>query len=95
MTVNYARYVVDIALGYYLGTDVKYDPNPQSWSEAPSRGLLGRRALDITPLLACYDRQHIGQVDREIGKTMGVMGDCLELCYASCEANPPPQKCPD
>lgn len=91
VAVNYARYVVDIALGYYLGTDVKYDPNPQSWNEAPSRGLLGQRVLDITPLLTCYDRQHISQVDREIGKTMGVMGDCLELCYASCEANPHPR----
>ena len=28
VAVNYAKYVVDIALGYYLGEGVKYDANP-------------------------------------------------------------------
>lgn len=82
--VNYAKYVVDIALGYYLGHDVKYDPNPKSWHQ-------GGRKLDLTPLLSCYDSQHISRMDREIGRTMGVMGECLELCYASSEADPRPR----
>ena len=83
--VNYAKYVVDIALGYYLGQGVKYDPNPKAWRQG------GERTLDLTPLLRCYDAQHIARTDREIGRTMGVMGECLELCYASSEADPRPR----
>lgn len=100
VAVNYAKYVVDIALGYYLGEGVKYDPNPRpgaggrrelhsAWQLA-----MGQPAIDLTPLLACYDRQHIGRVDQEIGKTMGIMGDCLELCYASSEEDPRPRSAP-
>lgn len=82
VAVNYAKYVVDIALGYYLGRPVKYDANQVD--------ALGR-AVDLAPLLDCYERGHIGEVDAAIGKTMGVMGDCLELCYASSGANPMPK----
>ena len=32
VAVNYAKYVVDIVLGYYLGDAVKYDPNPRPWN---------------------------------------------------------------
>lgn len=95
VAVNYAKYVVDIALGYYLGEPVKYDPNPRPWSrEAGMENwtkVLGRPSVDLGPLLSCYDRQHISRLDREIGKTMGVMGDCLELCYASQERDPWPR----
>lgn len=97
VAVNYAKYVVDIALGYYLGEPVKYDPNPRPWSGSRTREvdtwqpLKGRPSVDLGPLLDCYDRQHISRLDREIGKTMGVMGDCLELCYASREADPRPR----
>ena len=90
VAVNYAKYVVDIALGYYLGEPVKYDPNPRPWSGAYRQSLEQPR-VELGPLLACYDRQHISRLDREIGKTMGVMGDCLELCYASGEENPSPR----
>lgn len=94
VAVNYAKYVVDIALGYYLGEPVKYDPNPRPWNHArpavwPKRS--GETSVELGPLLACYDRQHISRLDREIGKTMGIMGDCLELCYASREENPWPR----
>lgn len=74
VAVNYAKYVVDIALGYYLGQPVKYDANQVD--------ALGR-SVDLRPLLDCYERGHVKEVDAAIGKTMGVMGDCLELCYAS------------
>ena len=89
VAVNYAKYVVDIALGYYLGEGVKYDANPCAWQE--TRGLGAAPRLDLTPLLGCYDRQHISRTDREIGRTMGIMGDCLELCYASSETDPRPR----
>ena len=65
VSVNYAKYVVDIALGYYLGEPVKYDPNPVRRRAAlPEEGERSQRTpLDLTPLLRCYDVQHVGQVD--------------------------------
>ena len=94
--INYAKYVVDIALGYYLGQPVKYDHNPTrrgaalpGWQE---EGLpVGESAIDLAPLLRCYDCQHISQTDLEIGRSMGVMGEGLELCYASSDAHPYPK----
>lgn len=95
VAVNYAKYVVDIVLGYYLGDAVKYDPNPRPWNGRQEqnawRQALGKPEIDLRPLLSCYDRQHISRLDREIGKTMGVMGECLELCYASAEGDPRPR----
>ena len=88
VAVNYAKYVVDIALGYYLGEDIKYDPNPVRRS---SSSAFAPKGLDLSPLLGCYQRQHIGRTDRFIGKTMGIMGDCLELCYASSDPDPYPR----
>lgn len=82
VAVNYAKYVVDVALGYYLGQPVKYDPN--------QRDRFARK-IDLGPLLASYDRQHIPEVDSAIGKAMGIFGDCLELCYASSGPNPGPR----
>ena len=74
VAINYAKYVVDIALGYYLGHPVKYDANQVDG--------LGR-PVDLAPLLNCYERGHLHEVDAAVGKTMGIMGDCLELCYTS------------
>jgi SPP1 family phage portal protein len=82
VAVNYAKYVVDAALGYYLGHSVKYDPNQVD--------ALGR-PVDLHALLDCYERQHIAETDVSIGRTMGIMGDCLELCYASSGPNPEPR----
>lgn len=91
---NYARYVVDTTLGYYLGEPVKYDANKRRTAQTTpedGRGETMGSPLDLTPLLSCYDRQRIGQVDLEIGRTMGIMGDCLELCYASTDQDPEPR----
>lgn len=85
VAVNYAKYVVDIALGYYLGQPVKYDANPVDE--------LGRK-VELAPLLRCYERGHLPEVDVSIGRTMGVMGDCLELCYASGGSDPMPRHAP-
>ena len=94
--INYAKYVVDIALGYYLGQPVKYDHNTTRRGEAlpgwQEEGLpVGESAIDLAPLLRCYDSQHISQVDLEIGRSMGVMGEGLELCYASSDTHPQPK----
>lgn len=101
VTCNYGKYVVDTVLGYYLGEDIKYDANrvrqeddkalsdssvDQATAEQPAED-----EISIDPLIDCYDRQQISRVDLEIGRTMGIMGDCLELCYASSDAEPYPK----
>ena len=97
VAVNYAKYVVDIALGYYLGEPVKYDNNPvrdraplPGWNATPELAK-GQSQIDLSPLLDCYDLQHISEVDLEIGRTLGIMGECLELCYASSDQIPRPK----
>ncbi len=77
VAVNYAKYVVDTTLGYYLGQPVKYDPNPDCG--------------DIRPFVDCCSVRQMAGIDQELGKTMGIMGDCLELCYASDERDPRPR----
>lgn len=82
VAANYARYVVDTTLGYYLGEPVKYDANHQREDGGK---------LDLSPLLDTYDAQRVSRQDLEIGRTMGIMGDCLELCYASTDDDPRPR----
>lgn len=84
VAVNYAKYVVDITLGYYLGDPVKYDAND-------THDMEGGPEIDLKDLLNCYDNQQIGEVDSRVGKGMGVFGECLELCYASSDADPEPR----
>lgn len=83
VAVNYAKYVVDTGLGYYLGEGVKYDPNERSHRK--------KAKIDLRPLLRCYDEQHISEVDQEIGRQTATFGDCLELCYASSAEDPLPR----
>lgn len=97
VSVNYAKYITDIILGYYLGEPVKYDANDRadravSAAETDSTGLGAvDEAIDISPIQDAYDAQQISRIDADIGKTMGVMGDCLELCYASTDEEPEPR----
>lgn len=83
VAVNYAKYVVDTALGYYLGNGVKYNAN--------SRPNQGCGSVDIAPLERAYHSQHISEVDQELGRGMGIWGESLELCYASDEWNAQPR----
>lgn len=102
VVVNYAKYVVEIILGYYLGEAVKYDANDRrergekTEQDGDVDGLTpslssGQEGIDLSPLLDCYDSQRISRLDLELGRTMGIMGDCLELCYASSDADPRPR----
>lgn len=98
---NYAKYVVDTILGYYLGESVKYDANDRrdAGDKASRDADAGEGAqlsadessIDLSPLLDCYDAQRINRLDLELGRTMGIMGDCLELCYASSDIDPRPR----
>ena len=99
VSANYAKYVVDVTLGYYLGEAVKYDANRQQEGKAAhddemetvTPDLSGSDVIDLSPLLDCYDSQRISQLDLELGRTMGIMGDCMEVCYASSDADPQPR----
>ncbi|MCD8142314.1 MAG: phage portal protein [Clostridiales bacterium] len=46
VAVNYAKYVVDIAQGYYLGEPVKYDANETHEAEDGPQG--GKRGFDVS-----------------------------------------------
>lgn len=97
VSVNYAKYITDIILGYYLGEPVKYDANDRAdkvvaAAETDSTGLgANDKEIDISPIQDAYDAQQISRIDADIGKGMGVMGDCLELCYASTDEKPLPR----
>lgn len=101
VAVNYAKYITDITMGYYLGEPVKYDANRRReagermvaavGAETGEAGLnTAERTIDISAVQNAYDAQQISQIDSDIGKGMGVMGDCLELCYASDDEVPMP-----
>lgn len=100
VVINYAKYITDITLGYYLGEPVKYDVNPKrdkgdkalaaSGSDGLSAGA-AKQEIDISPIQDAYDAQQIARVDAELGKGMGIMGDSLELCYASDDSDPMPR----
>ena len=42
VTINYAKYITDIILGYYLGEPVKYDTNLQKDKSVAAAGTDGR-----------------------------------------------------
>lgn len=97
LAVNYAKYVVDIGLGYFLGEAIKYDGNPKrrysphcATSSALSKAC-DATPLNLAPMLSCFDEQHISELDQELGRSMGIYGDCLELCYASTQSIPRPK----
>ncbi len=46
-------------------------------------------------MLACYERGNIGSVDAAIGRTMGIMGEALELCYTAERGGEPKSTCVD
>lgn len=98
VVVNYAKYVVDTTLGYFMGEPVKYDVNDirRNGSATGAGDVDGVSAasdteIDLTPVTDCYHRQGISEIDSRIGKGMGVYGDCLELCYASTDEQPYPR----
>ena len=99
VTINYAKYITDIILGYYLGEPVKYDTNPQKDKSVAAAGTdeaagvlsADNEPVDISALQDAYDVQQIAAIDADIGKYMGVMGDCMELCYASDDEVPMPR----
>ena len=99
VTINYAKYITDIILGYYLGEPVKYDTNPQKDKSVAAAGTdeaagvlpADNEPVDISALQDAYDAQQIATIDADIGKYMGIMGDCMELCYASDDEVPMPR----
>lgn len=86
VSVNYAKYVVDMALGYYLGEAVKYDGNPVARA-----GVRKGHRIDLSWLMYWYDQQNVTETDIELGRNMGIFGESMELCYASTDRLPRPK----
>ena len=52
---------------------------------------IGKKEIDISPIISAYDDQIISKVDSKIGKYMGIFGSAQELLYASDEKIPKPK----
>ncbi len=74
LVVNYAKYIVDMASAYLIGSPVRYtDPT-------------GAEA--IAPLLAALRRCDIDSVDAELARHAAIYGKGVELLYVDAEAQP-------
>lgn len=78
VSVNYAKYVVDVLLAYYLGEGVKYDANA-----VMRYGENEGKSFDLKNLLFCYEMMNAAELDLELGRSMGIYGEGIELCYVS------------
>lgn len=105
--VNYAKYVVDVGQGYYLGEPVKYNCDKIT---SRAKGLTddgiqatvknGRvelyepdlsRKTDISSVQDIYENESISEIDSKIGKYIGIYGEAYELLYANSDDNPEPR----
>ena len=103
--VDLPKYTVDTLLGYYLGDPVKYttndDPNSIPLYDSVKATVkngevirissLKKSDVSIAPILRCYDRQSISEVDSQLGKHLGIYGEAYELLYASADEEPYPK----
>lgn len=102
--VNYAKYVVDVGQGYYLGEPVKYncDTKAKSLTDEGIQATVknGRvqiyepdlsRETDISRVQEVYENETISEIDSKIGKYIGIYGEAYELLYANSDDNPEPR----
>lgn len=68
---NNARYITNIATGYFLGVPIKYS---------------AAEGVDISPLTEIYDENETASLDARLAKDMSVFGRAYELIYANGEA---------
>lgn len=101
---NYAKYVTDIALGYYLGEPVKY--NGSSAKKISLNGGVeatikngsvhlydadNSKRIDISRYVNTLNNQTISEIDAKIGKYIGIFGSAYELEYANSAELPEPR----
>lgn len=105
MYANYAKYVVDTGVGFYLGDPIKYNAEVKKSSDilgsrveaAVKNGHISlydssdARSIDISKINDIYDNQTISEVDAKVGKYIGIFGECYELIYANSADNPEPR----
>lgn len=70
---NNAKYITDIATGYFIGTPVKYS---------------AADGADISPLVSVYATNEMASADMRLAKDMSVFGRAFELIYANGDAMP-------
>lgn len=70
---NHAKYIIDMAQAYLVGSPVKY---------AAAEG------YDIKPIEEAYYEQDIASIDSEIVKEMGIFGRAYEIIYTDGQGKP-------
>lgn len=71
--INHAKYIVDLATGYLLGSPIDYQVND---------------GINIDPVLEAYKAQTMENTDFELAKGCGIFGMDYEYVYANEEAEP-------
>ena len=71
--VNHAKYIVDTNVGYLLGNPVEYQVTDK---------------LNIDPVLDCYKKQTMNDIDSEIAKNCAIFGLQYEYIFANENAEP-------
>ncbi len=71
--INHAKYIVDLATGYLLGSPVDYQVNDD---------------INIEPVLEAYKAQTMENTDFELAKGCGIFGLDYEYVYANEAAEP-------
>jgi len=71
--VNHAKYIVDVATGYLLGSPVDYQV---------------LEGVDIQPILDAYKRQTMESLDVEITQDASIFGIAYEYVYSNEESKP-------
>lgn len=71
--VNHAKYIVDTNVGYLLGNPVEYQVTDK---------------LDIDPVLDCYKKQTMNDIDSEIAKNCAIFGLQYEYVFANENTEP-------
>ena len=71
--VNHAKYIVDTNVGYLLGNPIEYQVTDK---------------LNIDPVLDCYKKQTMNDIDSEIAKNCAIFGLQYEYVFANENAEP-------
>ena len=71
--INHAKYIVDTNVGYLLGNPVEYQVT---------------NGLNIDPILDCYKKQTMNDIDSEVAKNCAIFGLQYEYVFANEDAEP-------
>lgn len=79
VTVNYAKYITDVIVGFVFGNEISYTPGYVKSEDAD--GKAKKEAKNIDAIIDFFDKIEISAHDAELGKDLSVFGETIELIY--------------